>query len=193
MYASTGEMFLRIGEETPPPSGEAELCLFADSEAVASMSRASLYTDELIDGMLALIRRFAEKGSRVLIHISEKKPLVYDSEKPDKLLKALAALSPESPPPGLPESEYLYVIAHPGSASLTGLPRMRKKETKIYLFSGRSAAWKLSLLKTLFLRNGEISSILAGKRERNRLEYLYNENIAYLQKEGRGKIHAGTL
>ncbi|MBN2656961.1 MAG: DUF58 domain-containing protein [Spirochaetales bacterium] len=193
LYAATGEMFLRIGEETPPPSGEALLCLLADSAPVAAMKASSLLTDRLVDGLLSLIRRFHESKTLVRVLISGRTPLTFDPENPDVLLKALAGVSPDQLPPRLPDSEFLYVIALPGAAALEFLPGRGKDETRVFLLSPPDGKDSFPGLRTLLFRPIDSGENRIGIRERTRLEGLFNENLSFLEREGRGKIHGGSL
>jgi len=193
LYASTGEMFLRIGEEIPPPSGEALIALLADSPLVASLSSATTLTDRLIDRLLSLVKRFHEKGCRVQLLISGKNSILYDPENPDQLLAALSSITASALPPVIPECDFLYTVALTGSGTLLDLPQSRKGETKVYLLPPSPKGESLSLKSELLFQKGKISRILADYRGEQLLEMSYNGNRSFLGKAGKGRIHVDGL
>lgn len=194
LFAATGEMFLRIGEETPPPSGEALVSLFSDSPLVSNLSISSLLADRLVDGLLTLIRRFDESGCSVKVYIpGRRKPLLYEPANPDNLLKALSGVCATSEPPAIPDNDFFYAVAFPGAKSLSEMTEKPGGDVKVFLLSSPELREEESFLKILLYNKGSFYKMIKKSRELQSFSECFAYERDSLKKNGKGKVHVDVL
>lgn len=119
VYAHAGELFLRIGEENPPP--EAQIGLLLDLGATGLNLSGDLedsFLDARIAHLGAAARSLSDRGFGVVILLpGQSRPLLWGSP---EVPEALAALRCAAPPGELPIPSHplnpLLVFTHPLSA-----------------------------------------------------------------------------
>jgi len=138
VYAHLGELFLRIGEETPPPQSRFLIALDSSANPALPAPLAGDYLDGLVEACLGLMNILLLKGLQVQFCWSGGgSPKSFQLEKRNELLALLSELWwSQDPALELPARRGLHVIlfSSPGSSALPGLV-----ETL------RSRGWALSL------------------------------------------------
>jgi len=194
MFAASGQLFLRIGEEVPPPSGEVMLALNSNSSIVYSSRSSSDYTDSLISSFITFIYSFVEKGCLVKVFVpSVAEVLSFDPAKPDELLRALSSVTAGDYLHSIPECDFLYIISHPLSESLRDISGNRQGEMKIFIKKLPEVNWK-KLFENFFFRNRDKQRIsYAELKVLKSAEGSADDDLVYLKKIGKGKIHVEIL
>jgi uncharacterized protein (DUF58 family) len=194
MFATSGELFMRIGEEIPPPTGEITLILNSQSLLIHSFHNASLYTDLLICAFLTFVYAFVEKGYLVYTLVPGKREaLLFDIEKPDNLLAALSAVTAKMPLLQFPDSSFIYIVTHPGSDSLKESVRTNRGEMKIFIKDLPDSKEKITIKRFLFKneKNSELSFF--DLRHLADSGGIAEKDIKFLKKIGKGKVHGEII
>jgi uncharacterized protein (DUF58 family) len=127
VYAHLDELFLRIGEETPPPRSRLLVLLDAAPSAAVPPVVAADYLDGLVGACGAAVQALLSRGLQVLFAaLHEGAPLTVTPEKMRALLARLAGVwwtgtyGLQLPPePGLP----VLLFSSPGSPNLQRIMR----------------------------------------------------------------------
>ena len=194
MYAASGQLFLRMGEEIPPPTGEITVVLNSLSDQMNKLSEATLYTDLLISTYLAFIYAFVEKGCIVNTLVPLKKEsMVFDPLKPDKLLMALSEITPESPLKITVKSDFVYIISHPGSISLREFSRNKPGDMKVFIKNLPELSKRRYLHQYVF--RDEIKTFLKFNEKRNYVHLIQEgeKDLIYLKQIGKGRFHGEII
>ena len=193
MFAASGELFLRIGEEIPPPTGKVIVVLSSESSLLTELNGSSFYTDSLIVSYLAFIYSLIDRGCRVSVFFpSIKEPFEFDPEKPDNLLSGLAGITSESHLSGLNGNDFFYFFTHPGSAYLKQLVEKKKGEVKVFIKNVPHIKER-SLLKVIFFRDMGNREKLKNIKTSLYLQKEVENNVSYLVRNGKGRIDAEII
>ena len=194
MFASSGQLFLRIGEETPPPTGEITVVLHSDSNAISQMKNSVSYTDILISSYLTFVYAFVEKGCIVnAITPYVKEPIIFDPGKPDNLLKVLAGVTSYSQTNYPISKDFIYIVAHPGSEKLSEVVQSGNCEMKAFI-KNLPVFQKANFYKKWFIRDSELSRL--SIKEYNQLRTLKDEaerDLMNLKGLGKGKFYGEVI
>lgn len=194
MFAATGQLYLRIGEDTPPPSGEVILVLNSFSSLIQRSHYSSDYTDVLINAFITFIYSFVDKGYRIKIAVPALKDLIsFDPAKPDELLRALSSVTCGDSLKSIPECDFIYVFSHPLSETLKYIGEKNSRILKVFIKELPSLNWK-KVYKTILF--SEIDRRGISFRELKFLKYVEGaaeRDVAYLKKIGKGKIHGEII
>ncbi len=139
VFAHIGELFLRIGEETPPPESRFLFILDTTENPLVPAAISADYLDGIVEGCASVMASFMGSGMDLqLLHPTDGKSRAYTRESLDDLLGLLADVwwFPGEWRPELPSRARMHavVFSTPGSPSLPGI---------MSALSGRG--WKASL------------------------------------------------
>ena len=194
MFAASGQLFLRIGEEIPPPSGEVTVVLNSFSQSIDSLHRSSYYTDLLISAFLSFIYAFIEKGCIVnSMAPGMRDPLVFNPGKPDELFRILSSVTAGDRINDYPDGNFFYIISHPQSDSLRDIIDIRGGERKIFIKKIPPLTRK-QYAKGLFMRDSICDQV--SFREYRALIQIHKsaeEDLMYLKHRGKGRIHGEII
>ncbi len=125
LYAHLGQVFLRIGEESPPPRSRSILILDTSFSPLLPSSLEADYLDRLIERCLAVAEMLLLAGRQVLLATCAwRAPRAFAPEKRLELLGRLAELWwSERCKPELPAERGVeaWVFSTPGSAAVEGI------------------------------------------------------------------------
>lgn len=194
MFAASGQLFLRIGEEIPPPTGEAAIVLNSFSPAVGALRESASHTDLLVASYLSFVYSFVEKGCIVRVLVPGMRDFIeFDTRKPDVLFRILSEVTSADSLDKIPERDFLYVLSHPRSDFLKQLAALRTGEVKVFIKSLPEIHRK-NYYRQLFFRESDQSGLSPGEfRAYRELEKSAGEDAANLKKAGKGKIHCEIL
>lgn len=194
MYASTGELYFRIGEEVPPPSGEVSLLLDCWSPEIQDLEKSSDYTDALISSYLIFIYSFIERGCIVQAVVpSSKEPLIFNPEKPDDLLRVLADITSWDKNIDIPDSEFIYAVCHPRSDTVLKIVEKGKTEIKVFI-KNLPEIHRITFYGQFLFRNKGSGKI--GFRDFRKLlncRGIAEEDLMILKNRGREKFHGEII
>ncbi len=193
MFATSGQLFLRIGEEVPPPSGEVTIILNCESRGITRLIDSTSYTDCLISAFLTFINSFDEKGCKVSVILPSMRGLLdYDREKPDKLLAKLAELTSESVLNNLENKDYCYLVSHPDSPFFKYLIENNHGEIRVFIKTLPEKK-QPSVIKHIIFQNGSMRNNYIEIKNSILLKEKAMRNVTYLNKNGKGRIHAEII
>lgn len=189
MFAASGQLFLRIGEEVPPPTGEVALVLNSFSPSLGAFRGSSDLTDTLISSYITLIYSFVEKGCIVRVLAPRMRGFIeFDPQKPDPLFRILSEVTPWDKLMKTPDRDFLYVFSHPLSEFLSELAVMASGEVKVFINAlpeiHVNSYFRKFLFRDSIQKNLSLSEYFAYKQ----LGKAVDEDISNLKKSGRGKI-----
>ncbi len=128
-YAHLNELFLRIGEENPPP--ESRVCVILDTSldptGIPQMNKKSgaSYLDSLVSTCGTVIAAFVNKGIEVLLMLpSRAEPVILSDTDPGALLSALSGVwwDDNTGDILLPDADLQTIVfSVPGSSKLPAL------------------------------------------------------------------------
>ncbi len=193
MFAASGQLFLRIGEEIPPTSGEVTVILNCESRGMTRLNDSTYYTDCLISTFLTFINSFVEKGCKVSVILpSIRGQLDYDREKPDKLLAKLAELTSKSVLKNLENIDYCYLVSHPDSPFFNYLIENYHGEIRVFIKTLPEIK-RPSMIKHIIFQNSSVRSNYIELKNSLLLKEEAMSNVTYLNKNGKGRIHAEII
>jgi len=194
MFAASGELFLRIGEEIPPPTGEVTIVLNSHSQGVGSLKFSSVYTDFLIGSYLALVYAFVEKGCVVNVLVPGlKEPFIFDQGKPDKLLSALSPVTSDMKPAQLNDGGFFYIVSHPGSEFLLEYAVNSGKDMKVFIKKLPEMNQKRSMRQLFFKEKESSDSAITESKKILKLRFNAENDLIVLKQSGKGKIHGEII
>ncbi|MGA2766676.1 MAG: DUF58 domain-containing protein [Spirochaetia bacterium] len=167
IFAHSGELFLRVGEETPPPQSRLLFVLDTTSNPLVPRQLADDYLDGLVDACASAMAALASERVEVLLcRPGAKDCRAFAEEGRTQLLAALAdqwwTEGPWQPP--LPDVPHMHtaVFSTPGSPGLASiLAQIRDKGWTTSLFlkepPPRGAPSKLSLRDILLVPGDQAS------------------------------------
>ncbi len=125
LFAHTGELFLRIGEETPPPQSEFLLILDSGLTPVLPKELRPDYLDSLVEACGSHILHYLYKGFEVFFLCNNRREAVrIDPEKSTEILTLLSGIVWHDNPDkiNLPSRKKMNaaVFTSPGSSALGG-------------------------------------------------------------------------
>ncbi|NOY08586.1 MAG: DUF58 domain-containing protein [Spirochaetes bacterium] len=125
LFAHTGELFLRIGEETPPPQSEFLLILDSGLTPVVPKELRSDYLDSLVEACGSHILHYLFKGLEVLfLSTNTGQAVRIDPEKSTELLAILSGIiwhdNPDKINLPLRKKMHAVIFTSPGSSALGG-------------------------------------------------------------------------
>jgi uncharacterized protein (DUF58 family) len=204
VFAHLDELFLRIGEEVPPPEARILVVLDCTRNPLVPARLAADYLDRLVEAAAALMAGLAVRRAEVLLALPglrECRP--YDEESLPRLLSTLANVWWTDAPwaPELPSRRSLHVavLSSPGSPGLGQIMRVVKDRGwgSSLLIKGLdpgSAPRRLRLKDLLFVPEtaGKARAPL-GSQERSALaEALSRDLTAYGGEDGQVR-HAAQI
>jgi hypothetical protein len=194
IYAASGELFLRIGEEIPPPTGEITFLLNSYSQRIYGLSISSSLSDELIKVYLAFITAYVEKGCVVTTLVpGVKDPFIFNPEKPDELLKALSGVTAGTKLSEYRGNSFVYVLSNPASPFLKDLSVNGEGDMKIFIKSIPHDMTEKSIFRILFRKDCIHKLPLKESREIRDLNDEAQNELMLLKKLGKGKIHGEII
>jgi uncharacterized protein (DUF58 family) len=182
VYAHLNELFIRLGEETPPPESHFFLLLDSCSSPDLPDVYSGDYLDSLIEAFASLTHRLVKDGQQVTVAMSgHGPPRTVGSEQSRELLSALAEVwwtGEKSAAIELPNQLSMQVLlfSTPGSEAL---PRL--------LRTFRARRWSVSL----FLKRLVISSPEGSRRTFKDLLFLHPEDTLLQPRDTRQRRRAG--
>ncbi len=194
MFAASGELFLRIGEEVPPPTGEVAIVLNSFSPALSSLRDSSDLTDTLISSYITFIYSFVEKGCIVRVLAPGMRDFIeFNPRKPDHLFKILSDVTPADKLVKIPERDFLYVLSHPLSEYLRELAVKGTGEVKVFIKALPEIQVNSYYRKLLFRDSTQKGLSLGEYFTYRELEKAVEEDVSNLNRSGKGKIHCEIL
>jgi uncharacterized protein (DUF58 family) len=128
VFAHAGELFLRVGEETPPPESRFLLILDATENPLVPPAVSADYLDSLVEAAAAAMKALLGRGAEIQLWMpgaAAARSFGPDTAPEVLLLLCGTAWSPPGWQPALPGTQGMHavVISSPGSPSLEGLMR----------------------------------------------------------------------
>jgi uncharacterized protein (DUF58 family) len=145
VYAHIGELFLRIGEETPPPESRFLFILDTTENPLVPKGISADFLDGLIEACASAMASLMGGGTDLqFLHPRDGKSRLYTRESLDDLLGLLsdAWWFPGGWKPELPSRTRMHavVFSTPGSPSLSGImSALKARGWKTSLFLGEAA------------------------------------------------------
>jgi uncharacterized protein (DUF58 family) len=205
VFAHTSELFLRIGEETPPPESRFLVILDAAPSPAVPDRVAADYLDGLVERCAAAVLEMVGRGFQVFFATSESgAPREIKLEKNRELLGFLAGLWwSERYALELPGQRYRQVLLYssPGSANLSRLlSALETRGWNVQLFlQGLSAPEQKAAgqgLRYLVQRPPvveERSPVLIGPEELRAFREVLNQEVSRWTRKGKRKVFVETI
>lgn len=189
MFAATGEMFLRIGEEVPPPSGEAVVAIFPQSETVEKSPENSPMSDRLVLMLLALLDNLLMKGCRLVVLTGKgQENIVYNPENPHRLLQFLSSITAGKSASHVDDLKPLYCLLHPGvmvDRELLG----RSTEEVCYYINAPVDKPLNHPLKSLFWGEDKFLDVIKFLGHKEKMAYALKSSEEDLKRQSQGRSH----
>jgi hypothetical protein len=176
VFAHTGELFVRKGEETPPPDSHLLFILDPTQSPLLDYLPAPDYLDELIEVISSIMIMYCENGNPINLSIPGRKHVETFSPKQGKdILSLLADIwwMDEERSITLPPKKHMHalVFSSPGSLSLPHILRTLKARSwnislyfKDYTFIHREKTG-ISLKQYLFIYEDTIQRYSANRSD----------------------------
>lgn len=197
IYAHTGELFVRRGEETPPPESNFCFVIFTGMSAFVKKKHQMDALDRLIGAVCRSIRDFQNQGYPVLLAVNDQSmALPFSANQSRDLLNYMAGIRSSEDPlcPEIPElnKKQLLVFTLPGTRQLgTFLETLKPakslslffKELPLFVDHSRYFDWK-----SIFINNASSKKLswLEDKMSAEQYKFQLNrEMILYQSQKGR--------
>jgi uncharacterized protein (DUF58 family) len=202
VFAHTDELFLRIGEEVPPPESRILFILDLSPNRNVPPSSCADYLDSLVESCAAFMVALMGKGVDVMLSLpGVRECRAYSDETRAALMTALADAwwTDAAWAPDLPQRPvHAAVWSTPGSAGLERIMtavQSRGWGASLFLqgLPARPSAPRLSLRSLLFLPRDTAKGKSArgpGKRERKLFQRAMERDLALYRGSGRRVHHA---
>lgn len=194
MFAASGQLFVRIGEEIPPPTGEITVILNSHSPSVEGLQWSSDYTDILINTYLTFVYAFIEKGCIVNTIIpGMEETSAFNQDKPDSLLQALSSVTPGTMLTPIHGNSFVYLISHPRSPFFNSLSELKEGEMKVFINKlpeySRDNYFRQFLYKEIMNKTVSYRDL----KEINSIDVETEKDLLVLKKIGKGKIYGEII
>jgi uncharacterized protein (DUF58 family) len=203
VLAHLNELFLRVGEEVPPPESRILVVLDCTTNPLVPLRASAEYLDRLVEAAASLMAALAARKIEVMLSVpGARECRSYGEESLPRMLAALAGIWWTDAPwaPELPSRRGLYVavFSTPGSPGLDRIMRMARDQgwgASLFLKSPEpgNPPPRTGIRDLLFVSQEPRGGAPVGSRERFALQEALARDLAAYHGTSAQVMHAAEI